>query len=104
MLRNKGVNRESAKRQMCVHVRGPAPVCLVGCRVGQECSKETRDGAFGKYFWYKDRTRVAFGSAGIGGTVCLTAVGAFPVSCMGLSQLREIPEPCGGSSALRTLL
>lgn len=31
---------------MCVHVRGPAPVCLVGCRVGQECSKEMRDGAF----------------------------------------------------------
>lgn len=30
----------------------------------------------------KIQTRVAFGSAGIGGTVCLTAVGASPVSCM----------------------
>ena len=40
----------------------------------------------------------------IWGTICLTAVGASAVSCMGLSHLREIPEPCGGSSAPRTLL
>lgn len=65
MLRNKGVNRESAKRQTCVHVRGPAPVCLVGCRVQQECSKETRGGAFGKCSWYEDTTHVALGGAGI---------------------------------------